>query len=180
MKIVGTKLPGVLVIEPVVFRDARGFFVETYHQARLAEQGLGVTFVQDNLSRSRRGVLRGLHYQVAQAQGKFVRATRGEIFDVAVDLRRGSPTFGQWYGITLNDDNLRALYVPPGFAHGFCVLSESADVYYQCTEFYAPQHERAIIWNDPQIAIAWPITMPELSAKDQQAARLCEAELPPV
>lgn len=178
MRIVPTELPGVLIVEPAVFGDQRGFFVETYHQPKLAEQGFTTPFVQDNHSRSTRGVLRGLHYQVAQGQGKLVRAIRGQIYDVAVDLRPSSPTFGRSFGVSLDDENLRAVYIPPGFAHGFCVLSDVADIYYKCTQPYAPQHERTLLWNDPELKIAWPIEQPILSAKDQQGRRIRELELP--
>lgn len=166
-----TSLAGVLHIEPKVFGDVRGFFVETYREQHL--QGFGVpAFVQDNHSRSMRGVLRGLHYQLRQPQGKLVMVARGAVFDVAVDIRKGSPTFGQWYGAVLSDENHHQLFVPPGFAHGFCVLSEDADFLYKCTDYYAPQNERAIIWNDPDIDIDWPLSEPRLSAKDSQAPRL--------
>lgn len=166
-----TSLPGVLLIEPRVFGDARGFFLETYRAQKLADFGVPA-FVQDNHSRSLRGVLRGLHYQVVQPQGKLVMVARGEVFDVAVDIRKGSPTFGQWYGAVLNDENHRQMYVPPGFAHGFCVLSEVADFFYKCTDYYAPEGDRAIIWNDLDIGIEWPLAEPSLSAKDIQAPRL--------
>lgn len=169
-----TSLPGVLLIEPRVFGDARGFFLETYRAQKLADFGVPA-FVQDNHSRSLRGVLRGLHYQVVQPQGKLVMVARGEVFDVAVDIRKGSPTFGQWYGAVLNDENHRQMYVPPGFAHGFCVLSEVADFFYKCTDYYAPEGDRAIIWNDPDIGIEWPLAEPSLSAKDIQAPRLRDA-----
>ena len=156
MKITETELPGVLIVEPQSFGDQRGFFLETYHVARYADAGLDVRFVQDNHSRSRRGVLRGLHYQLIQPQGKLVSVTRGRVFDVAVDIRRGSPSFGQWAGCLLDDQTHRQFYVPPGFAHGFCVLSDSADFVYKCTDYYHPQSERGIAWNDPDVAIDWP------------------------
>lgn len=164
-------LAGLLHIEPKVFGDARGFFVETYREQRLMEFGVPA-FVQDNHSRSMRGVLRGLHYQLQQPQGKLVMVARGAVFDVAVDIRRGSPTFGQWYGAVLSDENHHQLYIPPGFAHGFCVLSEDADFLYKCTDYYAPQGERAIAWNDPDIGIDWPLAEPRLSDKDSRAPRL--------
>ncbi|MDS4070371.1 MAG: dTDP-4-dehydrorhamnose 3,5-epimerase [Candidatus Competibacter sp.] len=168
MKIVATELPGVLLLEPNVFGDARGFFMETWQAARYREAGMPERFVQDNHSRSRRGVLRGLHYQLAQPQGKLVWVTRGAVFDVAVDIRRGSPTFGRWYGCVLDDVDHRQLYVPPGFAHGFCVLSDEADFFYKCTDYYHPPSERGIAWDDPQIGIEWPLGDVSLSAKDQQ------------
>ncbi len=169
MKVIDTGLPGVLLLEPKVFGDARGFFMETWQAARYAEAGMPERFVQDNHSRSRRGVLRGLHYQLTQPQGKLVWVTRGAVFDVAVDVRRGSPHFGRWYGCQLDDVNHRQLYIPPGFAHGFCVVSEEADFFYKCTDYYHPQSERGIAWNDPEIGIDWP-PLPEvaLSGKDQQ------------
>ena len=136
--------------------DSRGFFMETWHSTKYAEQGLDVDFVQDNQSRSQRGVLRGLHYQLEQPQGKLVRVSSGSVFDVVVDIRKGSPTFGQWVGVELSGENFKQLYVPPGFAHGFCVLSESADFIYKCTDFYAPEYEHGILWNDPDIGIEWP------------------------
>lgn len=156
MKIVETSLPGVLIFKPKVFGDERGFFIETYRGNVLAAAGLDVTFVQDNQSRSRRGVLRGLHYQLQQPQGKLVRVARGRVFDVAVDVRRGSPTFGQWAGAILDDLNHWQMYTPPGFAHGFVVLSEVADFIYKCTDYYHPQSEAGIRWNDPSIGIEWP------------------------
>lgn len=171
-----TPLSGVLLIEPKVFGDARGFFLETYRAQHFTEFGIPA-FVQDNHSRSAQGVLRGLHYQFARPQGKLVMVSRGEVFDVAVDIRRGSPTFGQWYGAVLNDENHHHLYIPPGFAHGFCILSEDADFLYKCTEYYTPETERAIIWNDPDINIAWPLAEPRLSAKDLQARRLKDVPL---
>jgi dTDP-4-dehydrorhamnose 3,5-epimerase len=169
VKVIETGLPGVLLLEPKVFGDARGFFMETWQAARYTEAGMPERFVQDNHSRSRRGVLRGLHYQLTQPQGKLVWVTRGAVFDVAVDVRRGSPHFGRWYGCQLDDINHRQLYIPPGFAHGFCVVSEEADFFYKCTDYYHPQSERGIAWNDPAIGIDWP-PLPEvaLSGKDQQ------------
>lgn len=178
MKVTPTRIPDVLVIEPKVFGDSRGFFYESFNQAAFqAATGLDVTFVQDNHSRSARGVLRGLHYQLQQPQGKLVRVVRGAVFDVAVDIRRGSPTFGQWAGAELSEDNQRQMWVPPGLAHGFLVLSESADFLYKTTDYYAPQHERAIAWNDPDVGIEWPLVDPPLlSGKDQQAKPLRDAE----
>jgi dTDP-4-dehydrorhamnose 3,5-epimerase len=177
VKITPTTIPDVLLIEPLVLGDHRGFFMETYHRRKLAEAGLDVTFVQDNLSRSRRGILRGLHYQIRQPQGKFVSVMRGEIFDVAVDMRRSSLTFGQWVGQILSDENHLTLYVPEGFAHGFSVLSEVADVLYKCTDFYAPEYERTVYWNDPDIGVEWPLSeTPILSDKDRAGKPFAEAE----
>jgi len=149
-----------------VHGDSRGFFMETWHASKYAEQGLDVDFVQDNHSRSQRGVLRGLHYQLERPQGKLVRISYGAVFDVAVDIRKGSPTFGQWVGIELRGDNFKQLYIPPGFAHGFCVLSESADFIYKCTDFYAPEYEHGVLWNDPNIGIEWPQGEFIISEKD--------------
>lgn len=181
VKYTDTSLPGVLIVEPVVFTDDRGFFLETYHQKKYAETGIDSTFVQDNRSHSRRGVLRGLHYQLRYPQGKLVCVMRGEIFDVAVDIRRGSPTFGKWEGVYLSSENNRQIFVPEGYAHGFCVVSETADVLYKCTDFYHPNDEFGILWSDPTIGIAWPTTAPVLSAKDSQYPKLsdiAEAFLP--
>lgn len=172
MKVTETALPGVLIIEPKVFGDERGFFQETYHEKRYLEMGIKERFVQDNHSRSSQGVLRGLHYQLKHPQGKLVRVTAGEVFDVAVDIRQGAPTFGHWYGAILSAENHRQLYVPPGFAHGFVVLSESADFLYKCTDYYHPEDEGAVIWNDPAIGVEWPITDVSLSSKDSAALRL--------
>ncbi len=174
-----TAIPEVLVLEPRVFGDARGFFFESFNARDFAEAtGLQVDFVQDNHSKSARGVLRGLHYQIEHAQGKLVRVVQGEVFDVAVDLRRSSTTFGQWVGEHLSADNHRQLWVPPGFAHGFVVLSESAEILYKTTDYYAPQHERSLLWNDPALGIDWPIDFePQLAVKDAAARRLAEAEL---
>ena len=157
MKIIQTHLPGVVVIEPKVFGDKRGFFLETFRQDVLQQAGINVTFVQDNHSRSGQGVLRGMHYQLTQTQGKLVRVTSGSVFDVAVDVRHGSPTFGQWYGTQLDEESMRMMYVPPGYAHGFVVLSESADFLYKCTDYYHPESEQGIAWDDPDIGIEWPI-----------------------
>lgn len=166
LKFIETDIPGVMIIEPAVFNDDRGYFLETYHYKKYSEKGLDINFVQDNHSHSVKGTLRGLHYQLNHAQGKLMYAVKGEIFDVAVDIRRGSPDFGKWTGVMLSDKNKRQLYVPPGFAHGFCVLSDEADIIYKCTDFYAPDDEYGIIWNDPEIGIDWPITNPVLSDKD--------------
>ena len=174
-----TALPGVLILEPKVFGDARGFFYESFNAQDFTQTtGLAVTFVQDNHSRSAQGVLRGLHYQIQQPQGKLVRVTEGEVFDVAVDLRRSSPSFGQWVGVHLSADNKRQIWVPPGFAHGFVVLSASADFLYKTTDYYAPAYERCIAWNDPSIGVDWPIHAPPLlAAKDAQAPGLAQAEV---
>jgi dTDP-4-dehydrorhamnose 3,5-epimerase len=169
-----TALPGVLLVEPQVFQDQRGFFLETYHREKYAAAGIGASFVQDNHSHSSRGTLRGLHAQLARPQGKLVRAVSGEMFDVAVDIRVGSPSFGRWVGAELSGTNFRQLYIPPGFAHGFCVLSEEVDVEYKCTELYAPGDEVTIAWDDPELAIEWPIRDPILSPKDRRAPRLRE------
>ncbi len=179
MKITALAIPDVLLIEPQILGDERGFFFESFNQAQFdAAVGRPVSFVQDNHSRSARGVLRGLHYQIQQAQGKLVRVVAGEVFDVAVDIRRTSPTFGQWVGTILSADNKRQMWIPEGFAHGFLVLSESADFLYKTTDYYAPQHAHAIAWNDPQLGIAWPLDgAPVLSAKDREAGPLCEALL---
>ncbi len=170
MKVTRLTIPEVVLIEPKVFGDARGFFFESFNQKAFDEAtGTRHSFVQDNHSRSSRGVLRGLHYQIRQPQGKLVRVARGAVWDVAVDIRRSSPTFGQWVGAELNEDNQRQLWVPPGFAHGFVVLSESADFLYKTTDYYAPEHERCIAWNDETLAIAWPLEeQPSLSIKDAQ------------
>ncbi len=182
MNILATPLPGVLIIEPEVFGDARGFFVETWQAERYTTAGLPI-FVQDNLSLSSKGVLRGLHYQEPEAQGKLVYVLEGEVFDVAVDIRIGSGTFGKWYGVTLSFTNKRQFYVPAGFAHGFVVTSDTALFAYKCTELYRPEHDHSIRWNDPDIGIAWPTNDPELSAKDSAAPRLADIphdELPAI
>jgi len=166
MKITPARIPEVLLIEPDVFGDNRGFFLESWHKQKFAEQGLTVDFVQDNHSRSTQGVLRGLHYQLQQPQGKLVRVVTGCVFDVAVDIRRGSPTFGQWVGAELSEDNRHQLYIPPGFAHGFCIMSEMADFLYKCTASYSPEDEHGILWNDPAIGIQWPGDDFILSEKD--------------
>jgi len=178
MNVIHTDIPDVLILEPKVFGDSRGFFFESFNaQGFQAATGVAAQFVQDNHSRSARGVLRGLHYQIEQPQGKLVRCTQGEVFDVAVDIRRDSPTFGKWFGAILSEDNKRQMWVPPGLAHGFLVLSESADFLYKTTEYYAPQHERAIRGNDPDLEIVWPLTCsPLLSAKDTAAPLFQKAE----
>lgn len=177
MKVTPTAIPDVLIIEPKVFGDERGFFYESFNQKAFNEAtGLDVTFVQDNHSRSAKGVLRGLHYQVQQPQGKLVRVVRGAVFDVAVDIRQGSSTFGEWVGVELSEENHKQLWVPAGLAHGFLVLSESADFLYKTTDYYAPQHERCILWSDTDIAIEWPKGIePQLSVKDRAGQRLVEA-----
>ena len=179
MNVIATAIPEVLIIEPKVFGDARGFFYESFNQQAFNEAtGTDHQFVQDNHSRSTKGVLRGLHYQIQQPQGKLVRVARGSVFDVAVDVRKSSPTFGQWVGVELSEDNHRQLWVPPGFAHGFLVTSESADFLYKTTDYYAPAHERCIAWNDLDIGIDWPVDLqPSLSAKDQLGQRLQDAEV---
>ncbi|MDC0707498.1 dTDP-4-dehydrorhamnose 3,5-epimerase [Stigmatella sp. ncwal1] len=180
MKVLETAVPGVLLIEPKVFGDDRGFFLETFHAKRYADAGIPGPFVQDNYSRSAKGTLRGLHFQEPQAQGKLVQVVAGAVYDVAVDVRRGSPTFGKWVGVELSAENRRQLWVPPGFAHGFCVTSDFADFQYKCTALYAPENERSILWNDPELAIAWPLSgAPKLSAKDAAAPRLKDAPLLP-
>lgn len=179
MKVIRTEIPEVLILEPNVFGDDRGFFMESYNRSTWFEKsGVDLEFVQDNHSRSGRGVLRGLHYQIRQPQGKLVRVTSGDVFDVAVDLRRSSPTFGRWVGAHLGEVNKRMFWVPPGFAHGFLVLSERADFLYKATDYYAPEYERAIRWNDPDIGIVWPQTTELiLSQKDADAVYLTAAEV---
>ena len=181
MKVVETSIPDVLIIEPKVFGDERGFFYESFNAAAFeAATGLKRQFVQDNHSKSQRGVLRGLHYQIQQPQGKLVRVVAGEVFDVAVDLRKSSPSFGRWFGTHLSAQNQRQLWIPEGFAHGFVVLSESAEFLYKTTDYYAPEHERSLLWNDPALGIQWPIDeAPQLSAKDQAGKVLRDAELFP-
>jgi dTDP-4-dehydrorhamnose 3,5-epimerase len=181
MKVISTNIDGLLVVEPNVFGDDRGFFFESFNARRFAElTGVEAEFVQDNHSRSAKNVLRGLHYQIEQAQGKLVRVTAGSVFDVAVDLRKSSPTFGKWFGIELSAENKRQLWIPPGFAHGFLVTSDAAEFLYKTTDYYAPQHERAILWNDPAIGIEWPLQgEPLLSGKDQKGALLAEADVFP-
>lgn len=172
MQVTPTSLPDVLLVQPVAHHDERGHFLETFHAERYAQAGIPGPFVQDNLSFSKRGVLRGLHYQWPNPQGKLVYVLHGEVFDVAVDIRRDSPTFGRWVGVTLSADNHHQLWIPPGFAHGFCVTSETALVAYKCTALYAPKCDRAIRWDDPDIGIQWPMANPELSAKDAAAGSL--------
>jgi len=179
MKLTPTEIPDVIIMEPRVFEDDRGFFFESYNEKNFTDKaGITPHFVQDNHSRSSKNVLRGLHYQIQQPQGKLMRAVAGEVFDVAVDLRKSSPTFGQWVGTTLSAQNKRQLWIPVGFAHGFLVLSETAEILYKTTDFYAPQHERCILWNDPDLAIAWPLKgEPILSAKDSAGKPFQEAEV---
>jgi len=180
VKAIPSAIADVIMLEPLVFGDARGFFMESYNRRRFTElTGADVDFVQDNHSRSARGVLRGLHYQIRQPQGKLVRVAQGAVFDVAVDLRRQSPYFGRWVGAVLSADNQRQMWVPPGFAHGFLVLSETADFLYKTTDYYAPEHERCIAWNDPALAVAWPLEglEPCLSARDMQGTPFAQADL---
>ncbi len=177
MNFVPTSLAGVQIIEPRVFGDERGFFYESWNAHDFAAAGIAHTFVQDNHSRSARNVLRGLHYQIEQAQGKLVRVILGEVFDVAVDLRRSSSTFGKWAGVTLSSENKRMLWIPPGFAHGFLVTSEYAEFVYKTTDYYAPEHERTLAWDDPALKVDWPVVgRPKLSEKDAKGTRLAEAE----
>jgi dTDP-4-dehydrorhamnose 3,5-epimerase len=174
-----TRLPDVILVEPDVLGDNRGFFMETWHAGKFAAGGITADFVQDNHSRSSQGILRGLHYQIKKPQGKLVRVLSGEVFDVAVDLRKNSASFGQWLGIYLNAENKKMLWIPPGFAHGFYVISQQADFFYKCTDFYAPEYERAIRWDDPDLAIAWPLidnTPPLVAPKDNAGAAFKNAE----
>ena len=177
--VTSTTLPEVLILEPKVFGDARGFFFESFNQRDFAQAtGLELQFVQDNHSRSVKGVLRGLHYQIQHPQGKLVRVTQGEVFDVAVDLRRSSPNFGKWVGVTLSAENHRQLWVPPGFAHGFVVTSDTAEFLYKTTDYWYPEHERSLLWNDPTVGVEWPLTAePQLAAKDATGKALAEAEV---
>jgi len=175
VRVVETELPGVLIIEPDVHSDPRGFFVEAYHAEKYRAHGITGPFVQDNHSRSAGGTLRGLHLQLRRPQGKLVRVIEGEVYDVAVDVRRGSPTFGRWVAVTLSADNFRQCYIPEGFAHGFCVVSAVAQIEYKCTDLYDPQGELGIAWNDPALAIPWPVRDPLLSARDQHQPTLAEA-----
>ena len=178
MKVQPTQIAGVLIVEPDVFGDDRGFFLESFNEREMRKIGIDAHFVQDNHSRSQRNVLRGLHYQIHQPQGKLVRVVRGTVFDVAVDLRRGSPSFGKWVGAELSAENKRLFWLPPGMAHGFVVLSDSADFLYKATDYYAPQFERTILWNDPDLGIAWPLAgEPVLSAKDAAGLPFREAEV---
>jgi dTDP-4-dehydrorhamnose 3,5-epimerase len=174
MNVIRCPISGLLTIEPKVFGDARGFFMETWNRERYREAGLDWNFVQDNVSLSRRGILRGLHFQNPAPQGKLVFVLQGEVFDVAVDIRRSSPTFGKWHGLVLSAENKRQFYIPPGFAHGFVVLSETALFHYKCTEFYSPKDEMAIRWDDPDIGVEWPLTEPLLSERDVKGLRLCD------
>jgi dTDP-4-dehydrorhamnose 3,5-epimerase len=177
MKLVPTAIPDVIVIEPRVFGDERGFFFESWNQRTLAALGLDANFVQDNHSKSQRNVLRGLHYQIAHPQGKLVRVISGEVFDVAVDLRRASATFGHWVGVTISAENHKMVWIPPGFAHGFCVTSESAEFLYKTTDYWSPEHERTLLWNDPQLGITWPVSStPILAAKDTAGLPLDQCE----
>ena len=177
MKAIPTAIPDVLLLEPRVFGDARGFFYESWNRRRFAELGIDVDFVQDNHSKSQRNVLRGLHYQIEHAQGKLVRVTAGQVYDVAVDLRLSSPTFGQWVGFTLSAEDQRMAWIPPGFAHGFCVTSDSAEFLYKTTDYWSPAHERTLLWNDPQLAIPWPLSgEPLLAARDAAGRTFSEAE----
>lgn len=177
MRFIETSIPGVVVVEPRVFEDSRGFFMETYHRQKFAEAGITCEFVQDNHSRSRRGTLRGLHYQLQQPQAKLCRVIQGEVLDVVLDIRRGSPTFGHWTAVVLSADNKREIFVPRGFAHGFVVLSETAEFLYKCDDFYLPGDEKGILWNDPELGIEWGIEDPILSEKDRVNPRL--SEMPP-
>jgi len=180
MNVIRTAIPDVVAIEPQVFGDARGFFLESWNARAFAIAGIRADFVQDNHARSTRGVLRGLHYQVRQPQGKLVRAVVGEVYDVAVDLRRSSPTFGRWVGVTLSAESKRMAWIPAGFAHGYLVVSDVAEVLYKATDYYAPAHERSIVWNDPDLAIEWPFAgAPALSAKDAAGVRFRDAEAYP-
>ena len=178
MKITHSKLKGCVIIEPRVFGDERGFFLETFQAVRYEQEaGIDLPFVQDNHSRSARGVLRGLHFQKTKPQGKLVRVVRGEVYDVAVDIRKGSATFGEWEGVILSEDNKKQFWVPPGFAHGFIVLSDTADFEYKCTDYYDPNDEGCILWNDPDLGIPWPVANPVLSTKDENAKRLVDHHL---
>jgi dTDP-4-dehydrorhamnose 3,5-epimerase len=180
MKVIATAIPDVLILEPKVFGDERGFFFESFNQQEFEQAtGLGSYFVQDNHSRSEKGVVRGLHYQVEQAQGKLVRVVTGVVFDVAVDLRRSSATFGQWVGVELSEDNRRQLWIPPGFAHGFLTLSDSVDFLYKTTDYYNPRHERCVAWNDPTLCIEWPLggSAPRLSVKDRGGGLFADSQV---
>ncbi|MCP3064536.1 dTDP-4-dehydrorhamnose 3,5-epimerase [Myxococcus sp. K38C18041901] len=179
MKVLPQEIPELLLLEPKVFGDDRGFFMELFHAKRYADAGIPGPFVQDNYSRSGKGTLRGLHFQEPQGQGKLVQVLAGAVYDVAVDVRRGSPTFGRWVGVELSAENRRQLWIPPGFAHGFCVTSTTADFHYKCTTQYAPEVERCIAWDDPDLAIPWPVTEPLMSPKDLRAPRLKDAQVLP-
>ncbi len=181
IRFIETSLPGIVLVEPVVYGDSRGFFLETFHSERYMDGGITLPFVQDNHSRSAKGTLRGLHYQITKPQGKLIHVVSGEIFDVAVDIRVGSPFFMKWFGTILSGENKQQMYVPPGFAHGFCVMSETADVMYKCTELYHPDLDRSIAWDDPDIGIKWPVDAPLLSSKDAAAppvAKLPDEDIP--
>ncbi|MCF8723681.1 dTDP-4-dehydrorhamnose 3,5-epimerase [Nitrospina gracilis] len=180
MKFIPTELDGVLLIEPVVHEDSRGFFVETYVRSQFKRHGIDVEFVQDNHAKSTQGVLRGMHYQVRHGQAKLVRVVQGEVYDVAVDVRPDSPSYGLWVGRTLSADNRRQLFLPPGFAHGYCVLSKTAEVVYKCSEYYHPEDEGGLIWNDPEVGIDWPVQNPVLSEKDRRHPRLKDILSPEV
>ena len=178
MHVETTAIPGLLVIQPKVFRDPRGYFLETFQQQRYRDAGIAAEFVQDNLSRSSQGILRGLHYQIQHPQGKLVQVLRGKVFDVAVDMRRSSPSFGRWAGVRLSAASRAILWIPPGFAHGFYVLSDGAEFLYKATDYYAPEHERTLLWNDPALGIAWPLSGPPvLNAKDAAGRPLARAEV---
>jgi dTDP-4-dehydrorhamnose 3,5-epimerase len=181
MNLIKTDIPEVVILEPKVFGDDRGFFYESWNARTLANLGINVDFVQDNHSKSQRGVLRGLHYQIQQPQGKLVRVISGEVYDVAVDLRRSSPTFGKWVGFLLSAENKRVAWVPPGFAHGFCVTSTTAEFLYKTTDYYSPEHERSLLWSDPALGIPWPLNgmEPQLAAKDKAGVLLKDAQLFP-
>lgn len=179
MKVIVADIPEILIIEPKVFTDDRGYFLETYQAEKFRAIGIAEPFVQDNHSHSMHGALRGLHYQEPGAQGKLMRCARGAMWDVAVDIRVGSPTYGKWFGLELSEQNKKMLWVPAGFAHGFCALTDDCDVIYKCTAYYAPANERGIAWNDPDIGIKWPISKPVLSAKDAAAPRLKDAAVLP-
>ncbi|MFQ5481600.1 MAG: dTDP-4-dehydrorhamnose 3,5-epimerase [Nitrospinaceae bacterium] len=178
MRVTPTKLPGMVLIEPRVFRDERGFFLEMYHAPRYREHGINTDFVQDNRAFSSRGVLRGLHFQSQHPQAKLVWVTQGEVFDVALDLRRGSSTFGQWEGVLLSAENHKQVFIPAGFAHGYCVTSETADLFYKCSALYHPHEEGGVLWNDPDLAIEWPLPDPILSDKDKKLPCLRDLETP--
>jgi dTDP-4-dehydrorhamnose 3,5-epimerase len=180
VKMTATEIPGVLIIEPRVFGDSRGFFLETFQAERYATAGISGPFVQDNLSRSAKGTLRGLHFQEPHSQGKLVQVLRGAVWDVAVDVRKSSPHFGAWVGVELSEENRRQLWIPQGFAHGFCVLSDEADFFYKCTAFYSPNDERAVRWDDPAVGIRWPVPSPRISPKDRAAPTLAECSVLPV
>ena len=181
MKLIQTVIPDVVLLEPKIFGDGRGFFYESWNQRTLTGLGITANFVQDNHSKSQRGVLRGLHYQIKQPQGKLVRVVAGEVYDVAVDLRRLSPTFGKWVGFTLSAENMRMAWIPPGFAHGFYVTSPAAEFLYKTTDYYSPEHERSLLWNDPALGISWPLNgeVPQLAAKDNAGVLFKDAELFP-